>query len=115
MKDEHFKRTLDVCSYISKGDITYKGLCDRWHHAFNCIARYLGFSKKARSFLWDQLAYGNWQHYWQTEDEKNMTADEWLEKFRVELFYCSDRWSFDRLTRCHWIYRQYSRKVGRWF
>ena len=115
MKDEEYKRSMDLCGYISKGDVTYQGVTDRWHHAFNCIAKYLGFSKKSRVFLWVQLAYGNWEHFHLTDEEKNLSADEWLEKFRNEVFYCSDRWSFDRLTRVHWIYRQYSRKVKGWF
>lgn len=28
-----------------------------------------------------------------------------------DVMYCSDRWSLDRLTRCHWTYRQYIMEV----
>ena len=111
MKDEEFKQSLNLSDYIARGNVTYQGVQDRWHHTFNCIARYLGFSKKSRSLLWEELARGNWEHFHLTDEEKAMTADEWLNKFKNELFYCSDRWSFDRLTRVHWVYRQYSHKV----
>lgn len=80
---------------------------ESWHRAFSCVAKSLGVNKKVRKILWDNLAVGNWAHFHPTDEEAKLTACERLEKLHWDVFYCSDRWSLDRLTRCHWAFRQY--------
>ena len=53
------------------------------------------------------MCLGNWNHLWMTDDEKKKPVNEWLNDFMADVFYCSDRWSLDRLMRCHWMYRQW--------
>lgn len=77
-----------------------------WRAAFSCALRDMGLPSKARRFLWDELAAGNWKHFHQLEDELKKDARHWARDFGGDVLYCSDRWSIDRITRCHWTYRQ---------
>lgn len=77
-----------------------------WRAAFSCALRDMGLPSKARRFLWDELAAGNWKHFHQQEDELKKDAWHWARDFGGDVLYCSDRWSLDRITRCHWTYRQ---------
>lgn len=43
---------------------------------------------------------------WLSEKEKNKTIDEWADDLWDEVFYCSDRWSWDRLVRTNWIFQR---------
>lgn len=83
-----------------------------WHEIFLDVCCYLGFNRKSAKILWENLAYENWEHLHQTEEEKQYSEKEWFEKFYYDMFYCSDRWSLTRLERCHWKFRQWSGKVN---
>ena len=102
-----YEQSMALCRYIERGDCDPQKVEEHWHRTFNCVAKYLGFNRATRKVIWEGLVVGNWERLHQTEEEGRMTADEWLEKLRGQCWYCSDRWSLDRLTRCHWIYRQY--------
>ena len=41
-----------------------------------------------------------------------MDVAERLEWWLDDMFYCSDRWSLDRLMRCHWEWRHYMKGVS---
>ena len=125
-----YEQSMALCGYIGvkswsldddppeeirRGYVTPKKVEEYWHRAFNCVAKYLGFNKATRKILWEDLACGNWEHLHQTEEEKSRTPDEWLDKLYWDVFYTSDRASLDRLTRCHWMYRQYMRAATRRF
>lgn len=115
-RDMHWKEPYDqsfvLVRYIKASNCSPQKVEKHWHRTFNCVAKYLGFNKPTRKILWNELVYGNWEHLHTTEDESKMTPEAWLEKLHYEVAYCSDRWSLDRLTRCHWLYRQYMRSVN---
>jgi hypothetical protein len=67
----------------------------------------MGFTGKQRSMLWSELAAGNWKRLHLTPAEEEKTEAEWLNEFRWDVLYCSDRFSLDRLMRCHWLFRRY--------
>ena len=115
---EPYEQSMALCKYVGlrdatgldgleRGHITFSKVEEYWHRTFNCVAKRLGFNKATRRILWDDLVMGNWERLHQTDEERHMTSDEWLDKLYWDVFYCSDRWSLDRLTRCHWMYRQY--------
>lgn len=104
---EPFNQSFVLVNYIKAGNCRPQKVEEHWHRTFSCVAKYLGFNKSTRKVLWEELAYGNWSHLHKTEEEDKRTPEEWLEKLQYDVFYCSDRWSLDRLTRCHWLYRQY--------
>jgi hypothetical protein len=99
---------MELCSYIKDGDCTQKGIEGRWHKTFSLVLAYLGpFPRDTRRYMWDELVSGNWERLHITDEERCLPPEYWLEELRSDVFYCSDRWSLDRLTRCHWLYRAY--------
>ena len=55
----------------------------------------------------DTCGFGNWEKFWVTEDEEiDKTIDEWADDLWAEVFYCSDRWDWDRLIRTNWIFQR---------
>lgn len=113
--EQPYRQSMAMCDYVGRGDCDPRKVEEHWHRAFNCVAKHLGFNKVTRRILWEDLVIGNWERLHQTDDESHWTPEKWLDKLRWEVMYCSDRWSLDRLTRCHWIWRQYeweARKVS---
>ena len=105
------ERSMELYRYIRTPDCSPAEVERLWRQVFEAVLMRERFTRKAIDYMWDNLAQGNWKHMHQAEAERAMTADEWLEAFSGDVFYCSDRWSLDRLTRCHWTWRQYKRKV----
>ena len=108
-----FKQSMALFRYLSRGHCTPPKVEEHWHRTFSCVAKHLGFNRSARRILWNDLVQGNWKRLHATDEEEQKTPDEWLDELRWEVYYCSDRWSLDRLTRCHWLYRQYRWSVWR--
>lgn len=102
-----YEQSMSLYKYIREGNCTPKKVEERWHRAFCCIAKHLGFNRATRRILWEDLACGNWGHLHQNYEERSWTPEKWLDELSGDCFYCSDRWSLDRLTRCHWMFRQY--------
>lgn len=103
---EPFVQSDALIKYIERGNCRPKKVTEYWHRVFNCVAKYLGFNKATRKVLWDELVLGNWRLL---HSDEQKTADDWLNDLYYDVMYCSDRWSLDRLTRCHWMYRKYIR------
>lgn len=109
----------DCCSFYKKhkedhSDI--EAIKAEWYGIFSDVCWYLGINKRSSKELWLQMCEGNWTHLHLTEEEKKLTDDEWFNDFNAEVLYCSDRWSVDRLMRCHWMFRQWGRKASDgWF
>lgn len=104
-----FEQSAAMNRYIEQRNCNPRKVEEYWHRAFSCVAKYLGFGRKERGVLWNELVAGNWKRLHQTEDEENWTPEMWLDALYWQVMYCSDRWSLDRLTRCHWLWRQYDK------
>lgn len=78
-----------------------------WHKIFNNACLYLGINRRSANVLWSDMCYGNWKHLHRTEEEEKKTESQWFDDFINDMFYCSDRWSVDRLMRVHWMFRQW--------
>lgn len=63
-------------------------------------------NKQTIDDMFKSLAYGNWKHFWETDEDKKKNIDELCEELRSEVFYISDRMSWDRLIRTHWIWQR---------
>lgn len=112
--DEAVDYIIAQCAKLSKWcekpkKVTEKKLRRKWNKLFIDICQYMGIDNLSAIVLFEQLVLGNWEHIHLTEDEEKYTHSEWLAKFSSDIFYCSDRWSLDRLMRCHWLYRQIMR------
>lgn len=77
-----------------------------------CI-RCFKIPKRICKDLFANLMKGNWEHLWETEEENKMTIAELCYELRGEVFYCSDRMSWDRLCRIHWIWQRIARRLWR--
>lgn len=100
-----YDKAMDLHAYLDLGGDDPKKVERMWHATFTRVLREMGFPRRSCRYIWDNLVQGNWLRLWLTEDEKRRTTESWLDDFRHEVWYCSDRWSLDRLTRCHWLYR----------
>lgn len=108
-----YERSMALHRYLADGGGDVAEVERLWRKTFESVLIAERFTRRAIDYMWDNLAQGNWKHLHQTDEEKAMTTDEWLELFRGDVWYCSDRWSLDRLTRCHWEWLQFKGKAGR--
>lgn len=82
-------------------------IIDAYPHMFDAICCYcFHLPNRITKSLFRDLGYGNWEHLWETDGEKQKTIDELCETLRWEVFYCSDRMTWDRLLRTHWIWQR---------
>ena len=106
-----YDASMAFCKYVNEGNRNPRSIVERWRDVFNCVLRDLGFPKKTRDTMWYGLANGNWKRLHTTEEEDSYTSEKWLETLKDDVFYCSDRYSLDRLMRCHWYFRQWYRSL----
>ncbi len=76
-----------------------------------CFCAYLkstiGLSKKGGKKLFRDFRMENWKAlHLENTDYANETKAELIESFQCECIYISDRMSFDRLFRCHWLFNR---------
>ena len=82
-------------------------ILDKYPEIFNVICIYcFKLPKRIREDLFDNLVRSNWVHLWETDEEKKMTIAELCEQLKWDVFYCSDRMSWDRLCRIHWSWQR---------
>lgn len=105
--------SIDLVRCINRGECDVLEIEHLWQLAFSSVLRNFGFPDKCIRVMWDELVVGNWERLHMTDEEQERTAAEWLEQLRLEVYYCSDRWSIDRLSRCHWLFRAYRRAAKR--
>ena len=80
---------------------------DKYPKMFEAICIYcFKLPKRIRKDLFYELAQGNWNHLWETDEEKKMTIAELCEQLKWDVFYGSDRMSWDRLCRIHWNWQR---------
>lgn len=61
-------------------------------------------SRKQALRLCDSLGYGNWQKIWLAPEEEAESTEDLCRVLIGDVFYCSDRMSWDRLARINWQY-----------
>lgn len=85
---------------------------ERWHEIFFHVCYYLGINKKTAKALWEKTAYESWGHSLQMKVEQCYNREKWCTMFYCGvLLCCSDGWSFTRLMRCHWLFKQWYKKI----
>ena len=57
------------------------------------------------------LGQGNWEHLHETHNEEWETVRRIQENLIYDIFYCSDRWSWDRVLRVNWQYHRLKRRA----
>lgn len=82
-------------------------ILDKYPKMFNAICIYcFKLPKRIRKSLFDDLMQGHWEHLHETETEKKEPISELCKTLQWEVFYCSDRMSWDRLCRIHWCWQR---------
>ena len=82
-------------------------ILDKYPKMFNAICIYcFKLPKRIRNSLFDDLMQGNWEYLHETEIEKKESISELCKTLQWEVFYCSDRMSWDRLCRIHWYWQR---------
>ena len=71
------------------------------------------FKLNHKQALWlcDTLGQGNWKKMWTTEEDDAESDSEVCRLLIGDVFYCSDRMSWDRLTRINWQYQRLIRRI----
>ena len=101
-----YDKSMDLYAYLDGGGSDVAVVERMWHATFARALREMGFNRRATRLLWENLVCGNWKRLHLTQDERDgMTTGDWLDNLKGEVWYCSDRWSLDRVMRCHWLYR----------
>lgn len=111
------KEKFDVCEYCCKWfrevdgkspiavkDAYPKMMCKVLKEEFGIP------NEAARSFV-ENACYGNWERLHLTAIEKEIMAKDVAETLTWDVFYCSDRWSWDRVLRIQWLYQVLKEKV----
>jgi len=101
---------------INKIDKFIKGLSNStdfnqtmniWFWFFKYTLKRDGFNNKSIKELFYHWEMANWKAMHQENTEyKGKTKEELFDFFVGDAAYCSDRMSYDRLFRCHWLFRQ---------
>lgn len=85
---------------------------DKYPKMFDALCIYnFKLPQRIRKNLFYELAKGNWKHLWETDEEKKMTIAELCEQLRWDVFYFSDRMSWDRLCRIHWNWQRIEDRI----
>lgn len=82
-------------------------LHDRWLKCFSYILKSfnVGFTKKAINSLFYHFAMENWDAmHLENTRYRDYSKAKLIKSFCGESSYISDRYSYDRLFRCHWLF-----------
>ena len=70
-----------------------------------------GLNRKQALWLCDTLGQGNWKKMWLTDEDNAESDSEVCRQLIGDVFYCSDRMSWDRLTRINWQYQRLLKRI----
>ena len=68
-------------------------------------------TRKQALWLCDTLGEGNWKKMWLTAEEENESDEDICVGLLGDIFYCSDRMSWDRLVRINWQYQRLLKRI----
>lgn len=86
---------------------TFTEIHTNWYNIFNYILLSVNneFTTSVVSSLFYEFDMENWKALWQENTEyADKSKVDLLETFKFEVSYISDRTSFDRLFRTHWMF-----------
>lgn len=96
-----------MCNFDSKSD--FEKLHKEWFQCFDYIMRVfkVGHNSKTIKSLFYNFDMDNWTALHKEKTEyKDYTREKLIKSFCSECSYISDRVSYDRLFRTHWLFRQ---------
>ena len=105
-------RDFDLCEYCCKWVHGLEGksplaVRDAYPRMMRKVLRHhCGMGKEAASLFIEDACCGNWLKLHETDVERNASAGAYAEMLVGDVWYCSDRWSWDRVLRIQWLYRR---------
>lgn len=99
---------FEIIHKITDSSKNYKKVKDNWKIIFECVLKEMKFSDYSIKLLFEN---GKCGHNWRVLHKENTKYAEIGEKdifknFQFDLEYSSDRMSFDRLFRLHWLFNE---------
>ncbi len=117
MKDS--KATFDLCEYCCDWAVRFErrsplAVKDAYPKMMRKVLKHkFGIGKKqARRFIED-ACLGNWLKLHETDIERRASAVDYANAILGEVFYSSDRWSWDRVLRTQWLYQRLAERCWR--
>lgn len=105
MTENEFYEIME--SKISEAE-TFDALHELWRSAFIYMFKSfkVGFSDKSINHLFDNFRMENSKMFWKENNPeyKDRSDEELIEIFKGECSYISDRYSYDRIFRTHWLF-----------
>lgn len=82
-------------------------IIDAYPKVFEALCCYnYRLPKRIVDNMFANLAYGNWERMWETDEDRRKTVAELCNMLKYEVYYICDRMSWDRLIRTHWIWHR---------
>lgn len=113
------EKEFDLCGYCCEWISTVSGkspvdIADTYPRMMRKVLKHrFGFGKSSAKEFIRSACYGNWTRLHETDMEKVASASDYANYLLDEVFYCSDRWSWDRVFRVQWIYRRLLDRIDR--
>ena len=108
---------------MSKDQFDACDFCCNWYHEYEnsspsavaesygpmiatVLRNIFGIKRAFVDMFVDAACCGNWKRMHMTNAEKYLEPKTWSKMLLDEVWYCSDRWSWDRVIRTQWIYKR---------
>lgn len=94
------------CEWVSSCEgKSPRHVCDTYPKMMRKVLKAeFGMPKKAAEHFIEYACYGNWTRLHLTDAERQLKAKDYAELLIGDVWYCSDRWSWDRVLRIQWLY-----------
>lgn len=84
---------------------TYPGVMRR------VLVNVFGMSVSCSADFVKNACFGNWERFHETDHDRELKAKDFASMLLDDMFYCSDRWSWDRVIRIQWLYQMTVRRL----
>lgn len=103
---------FDLCEYCCEWVNAHEGkspqtVADNYPKMMRKVLRHeFRMSKDAADIFIEDACYSNWDKLHETRMEKIISTEMYARELLSDVFYCSDRWSWDRVLRIQWLYQR---------
>lgn len=90
-------------------DDTFDKIYNKWKLCFAYVLRSYkcGYNKHSINHIFNRFNMENWKAMHKENTEyANYSKEQLIDAFNKECDYICDRTSYDRLFRCHWLFKQ---------
>jgi len=109
---------MDVCDFCCEWSNSHRGSdpedirYDYPKMMMVVLTEKFGMSEWTANDFITTACVGNWKHMHETDEEKGYDANRYVSDLVDDVWYCSDRWSWDRVIRNQWRYQMILQRIG---